>query len=214
MFSNNSGMGGGGSGGFDFSDMFGGLGNIFSGMFGNSGGPYKDASKEYEKWMQYAQGSQMPFFNAGVGGMGNYQNWLQGMQDPSKFINNLMGGYQESPHAKNLQNEAMRAGQNMGSASGLSGSTPLMQQMQQNAGNISSADQNQWLQSVLGVNNQYGQGQQNLMNSGQNAANMLSQLWGQQAGDMSKFKYNQSRGNQLDWGKILGGLGGLAGLFF
>lgn len=231
MFSNNSGMGrgmnngmagnnsfgSGMSGGMnknDFSDIFGGLGNIFSGMFGDSGGAYKDAAKEYEKYMQQAQGLQMPFFNGGINGMNKYQDWLTGMQDPSKFINNIMGGYNESNHAKNMQNQAMLAGQNMGSASGLTGSTPLMQQMQQNAGNISSQDQNQYLQNALGVNTQYGQGQNNMMNMGQNAATMLSQLFSQQGGNMANLKYNQSRGNQLDWSKIFSGLGGLGSLFF
>ena len=80
--------------------------------------------------------------------MHDYQDWLQTQKDPSKFINDQMANYQESPYAHYLQQQSMRAGQNAASASGLSGSTPLMQQMQQNSGQIASGDMNQWLQNV------------------------------------------------------------------
>ncbi len=188
-----------------------GLGSIFGGLFGNSAGPYKDAAKEFQKYMQMAQGSQSPFFGAGLGGLQNYQNWLGGMQDPSQFINKLMGGYQESPYAKNLQNQAMLAGQNMGSASGLTGSTPLMQQMQQNAGNIASGDQQNWLKNVLGVNSEYGQGQNALMQGGQHAADMFSQLFQNQGQGMAGLKYGEGAGKNQDFMSILGGLFKLLG---
>lgn len=184
----------------------GGLGAILGGLFGNSDAPYKDAMKQYQKYFQGAQNFQNPFFNAGQQGMGNYQNWLQGQQDPSAFLNKLMGGYQESPFAKNLQQQSMRAGQNAASAEGTLGSTPMMQQAQQNAGQIASADQNQWLQNALGINTQYGQGQQNLMQGGQNAANQLSSLFSGAAGDMGNLAYGKRAGKNQDFMSILSGL--------
>jgi len=57
----------------------------------------------------------------------------------------------------------MRAANNIGSATGMTGSTPMMQQAQQNAQNISSGDMQNWLSQVLGINNQYGQGEAGLM---------------------------------------------------
>ena len=89
-----------------------------------------------------------------------------------------MGQYQQSPWARYQQQQAMRMANNMGSATGLTGSTPLQLQAQQNAANISSQDMNNWLQNVLGINTQYGQGQQNLMAGGQGAANALTSLYG------------------------------------
>ncbi len=181
--------------------MFGsGLGGLFGGLFGNSGKPYD----EYQKWMQQAQQAQQPYLNAGTGAIGDYQKWLQGQQDPSKFINNLMGQYQQSPYTSYLQQQAQNAGQNAASASGLMGSTPMMQQMQQNSGNIAQQGMNDWLQNVLGINTQYGQGQQNLMTGGQNAANSLSNIYNQ----MGQAAYGKQAGKQQDfWNTIGGGLG-------
>lgn len=195
MFSGNSG-----------SNVSSALGQLLGGIFGNSDAPYEKAGKQYEKYFQGAQQFQNPFFNAGQQGLGNYQNWLQGQQDPSAFINRLMGQYQESPFAHNLQQQAMRSGINAASANGLAGSTPFAQQMQQNAGQIASADQNNWLQNVIGINSQYGQGQHNIMQSGQHAGDFLSQLFSQQGNNMAGVKYGQEAGKNQDFMSILSGL--------
>ena len=121
------------------------------------------------------------------------------MKDPSQFINNLMGKYYQSPWAKNMIQQSNNAGTNAASASGLTGSTPFAQQLQQNAGNISSQDQNNWLQNVLGINTQYGAGQQSLANMGQSSANTLGDIYnrigegayGARAGE------NQDRNNMM-----------------
>jgi hypothetical protein len=190
------------------SGMFGsGLGGFLGGMFGDSGKPYDKAMEQYQQYMQQAQGTQQPYLDAGKGAIGDYQKWLQGQQDPSKFINDTMGQYKESPYAQYLQQQSMRAGQNAASASGLMGSTPMMEQMQQNAGNIASQDQNQWLQNVLGINSQYGQGQQNLMTGGQNSANSLTNMYNQMGQQMGQAAYGKQAGKQQDfWNTVGGGL--------
>lgn len=193
---------------FDSNMFGGGLGGFLGGLFGNSGKPYEDAMKQYQEWAQKAQGTQQPFLDAGTGAIGDYQKWLEGQKDPSKFINDQMKNYQTSDYAQNLQQQSMNAGQNAASASGLMGSTPMMQEMQKNAGNIASADQNQWLQNVLGINTQYGQGQQNLMTGGQNAANSLTNMYNQMGQNMGQAAYGQTAGKQQDfWNTIGGGLG-------
>ena len=183
-----------------------GLQGFLSGMFGNSGAPYKDAMKEYEKYFNEAKGYQNPFYEGGIRGMGNYENWLGSMKDPSGFINNLMGKYKESPWAKYQQEQATRGAMNQGSASGLTGSTPLMQFAAQNARDISSQDMNQWLQNVLGINTQYGQGQETLMHGGQNAANSLSNLAAKLAELMGEGAYGQRAGENQDRNDMIAGL--------
>ncbi len=178
-------------------------------MFGIFGNPYKSAEHQYKKYLGQAQATQQPYQNAGVGAIGNYQNWLQGQQNPSEFINNLMGQYQQSPYAQYMQNQSMNAGQNAASASGLMGSTPLMNQLQQNSSNIAGQDQNQWLQNVLGINTNYGQGQQNLMQGGQGAANALSNNYQNAGQNMGQLGYNQGRQNQQDWGNLIGNVAGM-----
>jgi len=197
------------------SGMFGsGLGGILGGLFGNSRKPYDAAMQQYQQYGQQAQQAQQPYQQAGQGAIGDYQKWLQGQQDPSKFINDQMANYQESPYAQYLQQQAMRAGQNAASAEGTMGSTPMMQQMQQNAGNIASQDQNQWLQNVLGINSQYGQGQQNLMTGGQNAANQLSNMNMNMGQRMGEAAYGQQAGRNQDFWNTIGGGLGILGSFF
>jgi hypothetical protein len=185
--------------------MMSGLGGLLGGLFGDSGAPYDAAMDQYQQWGNKAQNVQNPFLQAGQGGINNYQNWLQGQQNPSQFINNLMGQYQQSPWAKYQQQQAMRMANNMGSASGLTGSTPLQLQAQQNASNISSQDMNQWLQNVLGINTQYGQGQQNLVQGGQGAANALTNMYGDMGKNMGEAAYGKEAGNQNDMWNLIGG---------
>jgi len=184
-----------------------GLASFFGGMFGDSGAPFGDAMKQFRKYYDQSRQTQNPFYNAGMGGMENFQKWLGGMQDPGGFINKLMGGYQESPWAKNLQNQSMRAGTNAASANGTAGSTPFAMQMQQNANNISSEDQQKWLQNALGINSQYGAGQQSLMSGGQHAGDIMSMLAQAMGGQMGSGAFGQKFGEgQNFWNMINGGL--------
>jgi hypothetical protein len=191
------------------SSFGGGIASILSGLFGNSGSPYNDAQDAYSKYFDQATGAQQPYAQAGQAALGPYQDMLKNMSDPSGFMNKLMGQYQQSPYAQFQQKQNVRTAQNMGSASGLSGSTPLTQFAQQNAQNISSGDMQNWLGNVLGVNNQAMGGYNNLINGGQGAANSLSQLYGNGADNMGQFAFGQGAGQNQDMNNIFGGIGKL-----
>lgn len=184
------------------------VGQILGGLFGNSGAPYKDAMKEYEKAYGMGRDIQNPFMQYGQNAMPQMSEWLSGMKNPSGFINNLMGQYSESPWAKFQQDQSSRRFGNAGSASGMTGSTPLLQFQQQNMHDISSQDMNQWLQNVLGVNTQYGQGLSNQIGIGQNAANALTNLAGQFGNNMAEAAYGQRAGRNQDRMGIISGLFG------
>lgn len=190
-----------------------GLGGLVGGLFGHSGNPYKHAARIYQDYANRAQAMEQPFYNAGTAAIPEYQSWLHGMQNPSGFINNLMNQYQQSPYAAYEQQQAMRAAQNAGSATGLTGSTPLLKQMQQNAANISSQDMNQWLGNVLGINTMYGQGEQNLMAGGHQAGNSLASLLTNQGNNMAEMRYGRDVGRQNDLFNMIGGAASLASLF-
>jgi len=111
--------------------------HLLQGLFGNSGDPSRNAGREYKN-----------YYDKNI-------DAISGEKDPSGFINKLLGDYNQSDWAKNLTHQSTNAAVNAASASGLSGSTPLTQQIQQNAGKIASEDQNQWLQNVLGINKDY-----------------------------------------------------------
>jgi hypothetical protein len=206
--------GGGLGGGYDpysaaygmFSDKMGGLGSFLGNLFNNPADAYKKAGNAYRPWMNKAEGALNPFAQAGQQGMGNYQDWLAGMKDPSQFINQLMSGYSESPQAKYLQDTAMRAGQNAASADGTMGSTPFQQQSQLNATNIASGDIQNWLSRVLGINTQYGEGQNNLMGQGFNASMGLANLYQNRGQYEAGLGYGQEAGNQQRNQDMLGGL--------
>lgn len=194
--------------------MFGnGLGGLLGGLFGHSSSPYDKEMEQYKQYADKSQQTQQPFLDAGTGAIGDYQKWLQEQQDPSKFINEQMGQYQESPQAQYLQQQAMRSGQNAASASGLMGSTPMMQQAQQNAGSISSQDQNNWLNHVLGINTQYGQGQQNLMQGGQSSANHLTDMYNNMGQRMGQASFNKEGNKQNNFWNTMGGIGSMIGSF-
>ncbi len=185
------------------------LGQFLGGAFGDSGKPYEKAMDQYRNALGPAQGYQNPFYNAGKGAIGPYQDWLGSMKDPSQFINSLMSHYQESPFARFQQQQGVRAAQNLGSASGLTGSSALSQQAQQNAQNISSQDMQTWLANVLGINTQYGAGQAGLMSGGRHAGDILSQLMNQFGQNMAHAAYGKQAGKNQDRSNMIGGATGM-----
>ncbi len=193
--------------------LMGGAAQLFGGIFGDSGKPYDQAMEQYKNWAQKGEATQKPYLDAGQGAISDFQNWLKTQKDPSGFINNLMGQYQQSPYAQYLQQQSVRAGQNAASASGLTGSTPFADYLQQNAANISSQDQQAWLKNVLGINTQYGQGQESLMKGGQGAANSLTDLYNQTGQRMGEGADGKEAGGQNDmWNKV-GGMASIISMF-
>lgn len=212
MYAQNAIMGEGQGGGLfgavgnKFNSFGNGLNQTLSGIFGNSAEPYREYGKEYEKYNKQAQSFQNPFYNAGVGALGDFQGALGRMKDPTEFINNLMNNYQESPWAKFQQDQAQRANNNMASASGLLGSTPWQQAGLDYSRDISSQDMDRWLQHVLGVNTQYLSGQSGLVNNGQTAGNNLSRLLEELGQAKAGAAYGQQAGEDQDFSNTLGGL--------
>lgn len=198
-----SGSGGGGFGG--------GLAELISGLFGDSGSPYEEGANTYKPYLDKAIAGQQPYAQAGQNALGPYQDMLKNMSDPSGFINHLMEQYQESPWAKFSQKQGMRAAQNMGSAGGMGGigSTPLTQFAQQQAQGISSQDMSKWLENVLGTNTQALSGYGNLAGMGQNAANKISDLNNQGGENMAGFSYGKRAGDMQDRNNIFGGIGNI-----
>lgn len=179
---------------------------------GSAGDPYQSAMDQYRQYEQKAMGMQNPFYQAGAGAIPQYQAWLAKMQDPTKFINQTMGQYQQSPWARFQTDQAMRANTNTASAAGLIGSTPYQQAGEQYARDISSQDMNQWLGNVMGVNNLYGQGLGGLMGGGQHAADAMTNFYGNMLNPMGDAAYGRTLGNQQNMWNMIGGIGQMAGM--
>lgn len=198
---------GGGGGGAGGSGMGSGFQNplttLLAGIFGNSGKPYENAFKDYNQYAQQGMQYQMPFYNAGVNALGPLQGMLGKMSDPSGFVNNLMGNYQESPWAKFATGQAQQGANNSASASGLVGSTPFMQASADYSKGIASQDMNTWLSHALGVNQEALGGYQNLVGTGQNSANQLSNIMSMIARQASGSAYGSKAGDESDFANIL-----------
>lgn len=183
----------GGSGGGSGGQYGGGLSSFLGGLFGHAGGnPYGDAQRGYDfhagPWSQMGHNAGNAF-NQRLGEMGNGQD----------FYNNTMAGYNESPWARFQQQQGVRAGNAMGSASGLGGSTALANYMQQNAQNLSSQDMQNYFNQRMGINRDYLSGQNQLMNYGANA-DMQAAPWHGEA------EYGKARTNQMNQNQMMGGL--------
>lgn len=189
-----------------------GIGEFLGGLFGDSGAPYEAASKQLSQYGNEAASFQNPFMQMGTSAIGPYNAWLKSMSNPSGFINNLMNQYQQSPWARYAQQQNINAANNLGSATGLTGSTPLQLQAQQNAQNLSSQDMTNWLSNVLGINTEYGQGYGNLISGGQNAANALTNLFSMLGQGQAGLAYGQEAGENQDFGNMIGGALNLFGL--
>jgi hypothetical protein len=184
----------------------GGLNQFLGGIFGNSGAPFGAGMDQLQKYYQQAQQVQNPFLQAGQGAIAPYQNMLGKMSNPQDFYKNIMSGYQQSPAAQYQQQQGMRSANNFGSASGLMGSTPLMQQAQQNAQNISSGDMQNYFNNIMGVNQGAMNGYGNMMNMGQGSANTISELLAQLGQGMGQGAYGQQAGQQQNQHNMIGGL--------
>lgn len=187
----------------------GNLASIFDNLFNDSREPYADAQRDYDRYFNQGTGALNPYNQAGQNALGKYQDWLGDMQDPSGFINNLMGKYQESPYAQYSKRQAMRGGINAASAGGLIGSTPFQQGMAEQYNGIGSKDMQDWLSRVLGVNNEYGHGEADIFHTGANSANALANMYGRAASDQGDLAWAKANAGQQRSGGIIGGLFGL-----
>lgn len=187
-----------------------GLSGLLGGLFGGDPSkPYTDASKKIEQYGNQAAGYQMPFYNMGTAAIPQYQNYLKSMSDPVKFINDITSQYSASPYSQYQQDQAMRAANNMASATGLTGSTPLMLQEQENAENISNKDMERWLQDVLGINTQYGSGLSKELGIGQESANSLTRLYEAIGNELAKAAYGGAQAKNSANSSLFGDIGSL-----
>lgn len=197
----------------NFLSHFGGMGGLgsslaqlFGGLSGNSGKPYQKAMQQYGQYFNPAIAGFQPYQQAGQAALNPFSQALHQMQDPTAYMKNIMASYQQSPFAKQQQQEAMQAANNFGSASGLLGSSALQNAAQQNAANISNQDMQQYFQNAMGINNSYLGGLQNLISGGQGAAGGQAGLYSNLGQLMGEGAFGKQMGQQQDRSNIFGGL--------
>lgn len=150
-----------------FDQLFGGgQAGAYQGLANNLG----QISPELEMYRQMATGGLQPYQQAGTQALGQYQTALAGMSDPTQFIGNIMKSYSTSPEAQQQIQQSTQAANSAASASGMLGSGAEQKALQQNAQQLTAADQQQYLQNIMGAQGQYMGGLQELLGGGQQAA--------------------------------------------
>lgn len=196
--------------GFNFKDFMkgGGLGpvgDIFGGLFGDSGAGYNEAAKHMEEYMRKAMENYQPFLGAGQAAIPQYQDWMSQFKDPVKFLENTLSKYQMSPGAMNQMQQAQRAATNAASASGLSGSTAHMREAGNIASQATSNDMQQYLKNILGIGGQYGEGLNTLMRGGLGAAGGMGNLYQNMGNQISDWRGSGAASGQNDMNKLFSG---------
>jgi hypothetical protein len=197
-------------GGYDFSKYVPAIGGLLQSIFGNSGSPYEAFQKKMDEMIQKGAAPFKPFYDVGVGAMNPFVKRLEMMEDPTKFYSDISSKYQESPFAKFMTNQAMRGASNAASASGMLGSTAHQREAENYARDISSKDQQDFINKILGINQNYMGGLGSLMNFGYGSAGGISDLYKNAMQSQAQAAGNQRQGGIND---ILGGIGSILGFF-
>ncbi len=194
------------------------LGQGLAGMFGGNKNPYEAGNPYYEQIINQLPQYFEPWMGAGRQALPQLQQQFgQLINDPNGMYNRLSSGYHESPGYQWRQQQGQGAALNAAAAGGMGGTPQHQQQAAEISEHIADQDFMNYLQSILGM---YGMGlqgmgglsQQGLMGSmglGQDISSVLAR----QAEAAIRGQETENKGNQMDWGNILGGIGSIAGMF-
>ncbi len=186
--------------------------DLISNLFGGGRGGqqqkgYQDMMRMIQQGMQERRGAteganniMAPWQRAGENQLPSYQENFRQLMDP-RFIQQIMGEWKESPFAKMQKEKGETALNNAASASGMLGSTDFGKSQADYARDITSQDQQQYLQNRLGMYNQGLGHQQGMVGQGMNA--------GMQMGGNLMNLGNALAGDYMNMGNA--GLGARAG---
>jgi hypothetical protein len=178
------------------------------GLFGSNQMNPADVAMPYFKNIEQMQRGQFnPYAPEGMQDQGGLGQQYYGMgTDPTGHLNDLMGQYQESPGFRRQMEEAMKMARYGAAGSGMGGTESALMDQGALAGALQSQDMQQWLQNVMGVQNQGMQGQERQMGDLWNNMGTQGTL-----GFQGQQQKNSDR-NSL-WKAGLQGIGSLGGAF-
>lgn len=156
----------------------------FADMF-NPAKSYRNAGKEIKKGYETGQGYLDPYNQAGKGQIDKLTGAENNLLNPGALENEWTSGYEMSPYAKQLQDQAKSSGMDAASSQGLLGSSSALNTIQQGSSNIMNADRQKYMDDLM---QKYLSG----IGIGQN----MFQQGGSAAGQMG--------GNAIDFGKQMG----------
>jgi len=158
------------------------------------------------------EGFLAPFMAREPGEYAAYMDFLNQVKDPNALYNQLSSQYKMSPEAQAQITTGQNNANNAAAASGMLGSGAEQTAAANLAQSVRSTDFDKYMQNVLGLRTQYGNGLQGLQNQGFQAAGEAGTLAEQQAALQQKYYENmanaagaQQTGQAGDWSNLIGG---------
>lgn len=185
------------------------------------GRAYDAAQQAEQGYYNQAQGMRQPFIDTGMKGGQSLQDMLSKLMNPGQLQDEWSQGYETSPYAKQLQQQAQTGGLDAASAMGLGGSSAALSNIQKGSADIMQKDRQQYMDdmmkkylSAMGIGeslygtgaNMASQGAQGAQQMGQDAAQM--EFGKKQAGSNTLMKLMS-----MIAGMSGGGIGSLGNLF-
>lgn len=174
------------------------------GIFGSN--PAKAAMPYLQQIPQFGKDAYQPFINQGMGAMSGQPNYQEMAQNPTNFLNMLMGQYQPSAGYQHKLDNALKAGGAAGAAGGVAGTPYHQEHMMGLANSLLDQDMQQFLGNVLGIQGFGAQGLENQIGRGFNASGNLADYLGSAYGQMGQAAFGGQQSSNATRQALLKGL--------
>ena len=175
---------------------------------------YDEAQGVMNDYYGKGQGYLDPYNQGGQQYGGKLKDMFDKLSDPKALQDEWSQGYEKSPYAQQMQQEASAGGMDAAAGMGLGGSSAALSNIQKGAANIMQQDRQQYMQDMM---QKYmaamglGQGK---YNTGANAAGKQSENAMNMGNWSGGNAFNKQQAGVNMAGKGLGTIASLAGKFF
>jgi len=179
--------------------------------FMHPGKQYDAQREQLEKYYGQAQAALQPYQQQGQDSYAPLSGAMGQLLDPQKLQEQWGQGYEQSPYATDLMNTAQEQGLGAASSMGLMGSSTALRGIEGKAGQIASADKQQYMDNLM---QKYLAGAgiaQNIYGTGAQAAGAASGQSMQMGDAMGVNAANRAGAGGRLFGSMLGTAAGLAG---
>lgn len=156
---------------------------------GGEGKAAKAAAKAAKMGMTYFQ----PFYDGGRQAYGNVQNYLNKMENPIGFYDEIMGSYEPSRAYQNRLQRELDILNNNAAQNGTFGMGGSQKEIMDYISGLMAEDEQTYLNNILGIGGQYLSGEKYLTDMGYDAGGQLANLqgaYGKAKGDQARASSN------------------------
>src|SRR6185503_14597382 len=151
--------------------------------------PHTEALPYLNAIPNFGREAYQPYINQGQQAFGQLPDYQQMAQNPTDFLNMLMGQYEPSVGYKRKHENLMKTLGSIGAQGGYAG-TPLHQEQSgQLANSLLDEDMQRFLENVLGIQGFGTQGIENQVGRGYNAAGNLADYLGAAHGQLGQSAF-------------------------